>query len=257
MSVSIRQVLLLFCFLFGSLFAQVNTEALRKATLDAGIHPMLQMDIGYQSGNSEYLLLKGELRVDYLKNKSNLFLIANYQRGTQGSEAFLNRGFLHLRGMHHLQPFFSPEIFIQREFNDFTNLSERNLIGSGLRIRTFKWTSVPDSSKKILLFIGIGGMWEQELISGPDPDENQFRSTNYLSFYMQVNDGIQLKSICYFQISSSDAKDYRVLADNSLEFRFIQNLTFRTSLNLRYDHEPPLGIKKHDLEISNGFKWWF
>ncbi len=244
--------------IFGFAYAQINTEALRKLELKEGLYSGAQVDFGYQSGNSEYLTLKTMLRIDYLRRHNNFFLIVKYQRGAQAKQLFLNKGFIHLRGMHSWNKTITQEIFLQKEFDDFTSLSERNLIGGGLRLQLLARTGKADSLRKILLFAGVGGMYEREEVSGRiAEDQRLFRSTNYLSLFTRIDERVRMQLISYFQFAAAKREDYRILVDGSLEFKLTRQLFFQASLNFRYDSQPPVEIKKYDLEISNGIKVWF
>jgi len=56
----------------------------------------------------------------------------------------------------------------------------------------------------------------------------------------------------YYQFDVERFSDYRLLAEARLQFKITENFAFNTSMNFRYDSEPPIAIKKHDLELSNG-----
>ena len=150
----------LIALLFGSLLtAQVNTEAMRRADSSLGWHSNLSADAGLIAGNSNLVDLKGGLRFDYLAPGGHVFLVSQYQRGLQDTALFINKGFVHLRGVRSLRPGRALEGFVQQEFNEFINLRSRSLVGGGLRL---EFPSPADSTAGALgLNLGIGLMWER------------------------------------------------------------------------------------------------
>ena len=255
--------LLSILFLASLLTAQVNTEALRREDLSPGLHTTLGTDLGLIAGNSNLLQLKANLRFDYRKDGNHFFLVTQYQRGSTDT-LFINKGFAHLRGVKTLKPRLQVEGFLQREFNEFIALEDRQLAGGGLRIR---WRQRQDSSEKpppLQLNTGIGLMWERERIdttgkASGDPYHGAVaslvRSTNYFVVQWKVDDRLTLFSTTYYQVDLRRLSDYRILWEGRLGVNLTKRLSLTINLNLRYDSEPPTGIKPYDLEITNGVSY--
>jgi hypothetical protein len=253
---TLRILLLLFGIIGQLATAQINTEALRKNLDEEGLQGQLSFDLSLNSGNSEYLKLKLSPRIDYFFTPFSAFLVGSYQRGIQADKVFINKGFLHARFMRDLFRQHQVEFFIQKEFNDFIKLNDRDLIGSGLR---FQIINVNDDQRTVHFFLGSGLMWEHEVLvlSADNLEETQLRSTNYISVNWKENERFHLIAIAYFQQSLERGTDYRVLSDTSLIFKLTDNVVFRVSLNYRLDNEPPVDVKKYDLELSNGLNLMF
>ncbi|MBA7711287.1 hypothetical protein ES703_120245 [subsurface metagenome] len=245
------------------LSAQVNTEALRREDLTPGLHTTLGADLGLIAGNSSLLQLKSSLRFDYLTGGNHFFLVTQYQRGSTDT-LFINKGFAHLRGVKVLKPRLQIEGFLQREFNEFINLEDRQLAGGGVRIRWLQRQDTAEESPPLQLNTGIGLMWERERIdttgqASGDPYHGAVaslvRSTNYLVVRWQLDDRLALFSTTYYQVDLGRFSDYRVLWEGSLGVTLTRRLSLTINLNLRYDSEPPEGIKPYDLEITNGVSY--
>jgi hypothetical protein len=211
--------------------AQVNTEAMRKVDLTPGLHLDIGGDIGYIGGNSSLFQNRSHLRLDYVQDWGQLFLVANYHLGMKDQLLFINKGFSHFRAVKPIRSAFSGELFLQQEFNEFIQLNDRMLIGSGLRIKWNESEDSGESSQKLSLVTGVGLMWEREKIdAGPEGTEGDpvhgelaslLRSTNYVVF------------------------------------DWAPKSTIGFDLNLRYDSEPPGEIEPLDLELRNGFSYTF
>jgi len=247
------------------LSAQVNTEALRKEDLSPGLHTTLGADLGYIAGNSSLLQLKSNLRFDYRNGEHHFFFVTQYQQGSTDT-LFINKGFAHLRGVKALGPRVYVEGFLQREFNEFIDLEDRQLAGGGLRIRWQQRQEPSAKSPPVQLNTGIGLMWEREQIdtSGQAPGDpvhgavaGLVRSTNYLVVQWNIDSRLALFSTTYYQVDLRRFSDYRILWEGRLGFSITKRLALTINLNLRYDSEPPRGIKSYDLEITNGLSYRF
>ncbi|MBD3290963.1 DUF481 domain-containing protein [candidate division KSB1 bacterium] len=249
-----------FIFLLSAfrVFGQVNTETLRKSDLDKGLHGKVQFQLGLNTGNSEYLKMKSNFRLDYMAEDYYSFGVVEYQRGLEADELFINKGFAHVRYIHSLLSTLRWELFAQKEFNDFILLLDRNLAGAGLR-KSFILQPEKDGNRCYFkLHFGAGLMWENEEIdTDPDTETNIVRSTNYISIDWKIDDRLQLIHINYFQFDVENLPDYRVLAESTLSFSITKAFRFQTSLEFRYDNKPPLSVKKYDLELTNGVSFAF
>ena len=241
----------------------MNTEALRKEDLSPGLHTTLGADLGCIAGNSDLLQLKSNLRFDYLKGGNHFFLVTQYQQGSTDT-LFINKGFAHLRGVRALTLRLYVEGFLQREFNEFIDLEDRQLVGGGLRIR---WRQRQDSLEKpppLQLNTGIGLMWEREQIdttgqASGDPEHGAVaslvRSTNYLVVRWQLDDRLAFFSTTYYQVDPRRFSDYRVLWEGRLGVNLTRRLSLTINLDSRYDSEPPEGVKPYDLELTTGISY--
>ena len=264
LEISLTARLTLAALLLTSLLAaQVNTEALRREDLAPGLHTTLGADLGVIAGNSSLLQLKSNLRFDYRNGGNHFFLVTQYQQGRTDT-LFINKGFAHLRGVSTLRPRLQVEGFLQREFNEFINLEDRQLAGGGVRIRWLQRQDTAETPPPLQLNTGIGLMWERERIdtTGQAPGDpyhgavaSLVRSTNYLVVQWKVDDRLTLFSTTYYQVDLSSLSDYRVLWEGSLGVTLTRRLSLTINLNLRYDSEPPRGIKHYDLEITNGVSY--
>ncbi|UCH62326.1 MAG: DUF481 domain-containing protein [Fidelibacterota bacterium] len=246
------------------LFAQVNTEALRREELAPGLHTTLGADLGLIAGNSDLLRLKSNLRFDYLGGGNHFFLVTQYQQGSKDEQVFINKGFAHLRSVRALRRRLHAEGFLQREFNEFISLEDRQLAGGGLRIRWQQRGGSAETPPPLQLNTGIGLMWERERIdtTGNAPGDpvhgavaSLVRSTNYLVLRWRLDERLTLFSTTYYQVDLRRFSDYRLLWEGRLGVTLTKRLSLTLNLDLRYDSEPPGGIKPCDLEITNGVSY--
>ncbi|MEP7220820.1 MAG: DUF481 domain-containing protein [Bacteroidota bacterium] len=231
--------------------AQVNTEFLRRDSVRSGLHAQAGFSLAYQSGNSNFLTLAANGRIDWHAEALYTFLVANYERGRNDNDLFQNDGFLHLRLVYTLDSAVKLELFAQKEFNDFILLHDRELAGGGVRLRVFQ--VVGDSGALASLSVGVGGMFESELVDDPDLVRTSlFRSTNYLSFLWRINGQVGLNAVGYYQPALSRIADYRLLGEGGVAVALSNLLSLTINVHYRFDNEPPVGVRRFDLGITNG-----
>ena len=130
-------------------------------------------------------------------------------------------------------------------------MKDRNLAGSGLRYKI-------GSNDKINTFLGIGLMQENEIYDLViEPEKNLLRSTNYLSWNIKFTENTKFNNTVYYQFSSSDINDYRLLYDGSIDFSVNENLSFFIELNYRYDNDSHGDMGKSYVQLNNGIEFTF
>ena len=228
----------LLCISF--LYNQVNTESLRGNNLLPGIHHNLELDFAYISGNTEILNLNGSYRADYVSNSNwHGFFVWKYDRAFEKSkENFTYKGFGHLRATKPIKSHIYFEGFVQKEFNHFIDLENRELAGGGFRVNPFNQ-----------FYLGLGIMSETEKYQNNLHSQNFIKSTNYLNYSLKLFEILELQNILYYQFKLKDAGAYRILWDGKLTISGSKNISFHINCHYRYDLDSG---NPNYFEISNG-----
>ena len=227
------------------MLGQVNTEALRSGDENPGIQHNLEIDFAYISGNSEILDFYGSYQFDFLSNsKLQGFFIAEIDRSIEESDEgisiFTNKGFAHLRIS---RPIFSQvqlEGFLQKEFNHFIELKNRELAGMGLR-----------SNPIPAMYLGTGVMLEKEQyeVGGP---QNFMKSTSYLNYIFNCFESMDISNILYYQFKLNEPDDHRILWDGKLTLNSSRNISFHISCHYRFDVSELNPKGNSFFELRNG-----
>ncbi len=239
----------------SSMLSQVNTEALMRSTV-LGFGMRIGMNIGFNAGNSTFFRWQLDTRSDYRTTNFYTFLVGNLERGIANEKTFVFRGFLHYRAIWQQHPFFQPEFFTQREFNEFILLKDRLLVGSGLRLNLL-YLQPTDSTMTFKLTLGIGAMWENERFTDFNPETKLLRSTNYLAFLWRIPPRTTLQLVSYYQVDVHHPSDYRILLDGLLTLNLTDKLATTITLIYRFDNDPIPNVARFDLDIRNGFNYTF
>ena len=237
--------------------AQVNvftSETMKQMQLKAGWYNSINVDLAYNSGNTELLTLRTRFRTDYLSKTFHSFVFGSLQRGRKDGDLFTDKGMAHARMIQNITNSVLVESFVQKQFNESILLNDRNLVGGGLRFAFGSPTSWVNS------YFGTGVMWEHEKIDDSIKGEivtRILRSTNYINWTTQLEDHISTSATAYYQVSVSKISDFRFLFEGSVSFNLTEKLRFPFRMNYRFDNQPPSDIRKHDLEIFNGLSYTF
>mgnify|MGYP000117833460 FL=1 len=241
----------------GMLLAQINTEAMRSENVTDGFINKVNVDFGIEKADAEVIELAAAYRVDYFNPTGlHIFFILNYENGYEQKKGLdknqvVNKGFGHLRMTKMISSELFFEIFTQFGFNDFLLMKDRKLAGSGLRYKMV-------SNDRMNTFLGIGLMQENEIYDMVnEPEKKLLRSTNYLRWNINIAENTELYNTVYYQFSSSDINDYRLLYDGSIDFSVNENLSFFIELNYRYDNDPHGNMGKSYVQLNNGIEFTF
>jgi len=241
----------------GMLLAQINTEAMRSENVTDEFINKVNVDFGIEKADAEVIELAAAYRLDYFNPTGlHVFLILNYENGYEQEKGLdknqvVNKGFGHLRMTKMISSKLFFEVFTQFGFNDFLLMKDRKLAGSGLRYKMV-------SNDRMNTFLGIGLMQENEIYDiVNEPEKKLLRSTNYLSWNINIAKNTQLYNTVYYQFSFSDINDYRLLYDGSINFSVNEKLSFVIELNYRYDNDPHGNMGKSYIQLNNGIEFTF
>ena len=153
------------------------------------------------------------------------------------------KGFGHLRIAKPFLVYTDVEGFVQKEFNHFIDLENRELAGVGLRVNLYKE-----------IFLGSGFMSEMEEYQNLPQEHNFIKSTNYLNYTFKFLEIFEIQNIMYYQFKLEELDDYRILWDGKLTILGLKGVSFHINCHYRYDKS---SIKPNYFEISNGLGFQF
>ena len=234
----------------SSLNSQVNTEAMRGDNLLPGVQHNLEFDFAYIAGNAELIELNGSYRADYVSHSNwNGFFVWKYDRAFEKSReekedfTYTYKGFGHLRIVKPFMACTDVEGFLQKEFNHFIDLENRELAGFGFRVNPLKD-----------LYIGLGIMSETEKYQYLPQEQNFLKSTNYLNYSFKFLEIFEMQNIMYYQFKVKKLEDYRILWDGKFIILGLKGISFHINYHYRYDKN---SINANYFEISNGLGFRF
>jgi len=230
--------------------AQINIEQKRSQLENKGWGADLELYLTVNQGNTELVQFDNISSLAHRSDPHMGFLLLNFSTGESAGERILDKGMGHLRYNKMLNPTMFWEVFTQLEYDEFTLLELRWLLGSGPRI-------VLADQKKVNAALGVALMREYEELNlhrddGRTVKECAYLISSYLDVSLSINNIITFSNTVYFQPTLKDVDNFKVLNDASLTFQIINILSFKVTLNLKYDSQPPPEVKNLDLQLKNG-----
>lgn len=247
--------LLFFILTYFNSIAQINTERYRKDSDSIGFSAITDIEITAITGNTDFQFIDLGGRLNYNWGKSYTFLIAEGGFGWDDGEKIFNQALFHLRHVQSLNEFFQIEVFAQTNFNKKRLLTERELIGGGLRYKLL-------TNDNLKFRIGTSYFYEHEkydVSSSSIHGSNLFanRLSTYLTFEFDIKDDVKIMTVNYFQPQIEKWEDFRIISDVSLKVGLSSFVDLTVSFNLRYDSKPPETIKQTDTITKFGFSFNF
>ncbi len=227
--------------------AQVNTEALRDADDWRGVRGQLGATFGFASGNTDFLEVGTDARVDVHLERERAFVVAAVRYSEADGERFVDRSFAHARLSHRLVGPLWAEGFAQIEQNAQQLLEWRILTGGGLRLAVIERPTAG-------LAFGLTPMFEYENLSAEAMEERTrlLRASSYVAGRIRVNDRTAFAATVYAQPRPFRPADTRILGSLSAQVQATRWVALRVQANVRHDTDPPTGIERTDVLVENG-----
>jgi len=208
------------------------------------------LSINGNSGNkdkSEY----GISNIFRYSRNNNLFLfISGYNYAKSNNVVNEDDLYLHSRWINidFFKENIDSELFVQHEYDEFADISSRNLFGGGARFRLKNSTE----NKNYKITLGTGVFYEKERSISNNLDVNTFRANLYSQYVYQNKGEYPYKAFgtIYVQPSISEPDDYRVLAIGGFEFSVSENIKVVIETELKHNSTPFENIEKTDFEYG-------
>lgn len=185
-------------------------------------------------------------------DNTSLMAISKLSFATSNGDVLLSDGYAHVRGVINRRKKLSEEIFGQIQYNAIRGLEDRFLIGGGLRY------SIIDKGKYgILAGIGLIHEWENWVYDEVKSSTSILKSSNYISFYGDVNKQFSFNVISYYQASFQSLFVPRISLEVNLNLNITKRLSFTTGFTLYYDKKPVIPIDNFVFKLENGLGFRF
>jgi len=249
-------------FISHSLYAQiVNIEGRRMQTDSTRFVLNNDLYFSFDSiDNDDLYQISNDLSTQ-LKSKDLkkiYFLIGNYNLIHSAGSDLRDSWLLHLRFNYKLSSLFRIETFVQSQYNEFSNINRRNLVGAGVRFKfasneniTF-WT-YDDQRFVYSLYLGNSYMYEYEKIDAINTSFYNHRNSTYLSFNASLpKNNIEILNTVYYQPLYEDFSNYRILEQFKIEIPISEKFSINTAFNYSYLSKTTLYEKQSTASLSIG-----
>ena len=206
----------------------VNIESKRMHT--DSIRFVLNSDLlfNYTDNNGEYILQIGSNLTTQFKSKnlkSIYFLLGNVNLIRSKDEDFQNSYFLHARFNQKLSELVRFEAFLQNQNNKKLTISERNLLGVGLRLKIL-------DKNGTLAYFGNSYIYEIESVDDSDQKFYNHRNSSYISLNQSFKKyRLDITGTLYFQPLYDNIGNHRILSQFKAEMPLTKRISFSALYN--------------------------
>jgi putative salt-induced outer membrane protein YdiY len=231
--------------------AVVNLEQAIIGPTTDGFHTRMDLVASGASGNSEYKRTQFDLLTLWKDDRNTEFLQVQYAYGTSSNQIDTDNAFAHLRHRTEMDPTWGIEAFTQISRNPFARLTQRTLLGGGVRLILY------EEDKKSAGYLGLGAFQENEIrtevVGTTDVTHTEtLRANVYLILKYQLNDQVRFINNTFYQPALNDVANVRLLEQASLLVRLDDHLDLKISAEVTYDSIPPQTVQPRDVFYSTG-----
>jgi len=242
-------VLFFFVFFAPSLSAQLlNVERIRTIADTTGWHGDLGFDLTLNKYNDRLLKLGNRANTSYYSRLHNYIFLTNLEIINVDGASLVSSGYGHFRAIFLRENRFSPEMFLQYQYNNNLGLRGRSLAGAGVRYTFISRDGFTGRISSALMY-----EYERWRLSGDQSVENKFiKSSNNISLRGRLSDQSSLLVIGYYQARPDLFFLPRATLENQLNIRMSRWVTFSVSFVMTHDADPVIDIPKLTYELKNG-----
>jgi putative salt-induced outer membrane protein YdiY len=238
--------------------AQIVNVQSQIGEVPEGVSGQVDAAADFRRGNTNVLILSGAVTVRYKHDDHLVFAVAKGEYGEVGDpgSTFIKHTFEHLRYRLTLTPRFTVEAFAQHELDEFRRLKLRALAGAGGRFTLL-------GRANFSLVVGVAYMLEHEeldaKVGAADAGDSytNHRLSSYLMGGFKLNDQVALSESVYLQPRLDEPSDLRVLNETQLYVKLNDRFSFKTTLVLAHDSDPPDLLKDTDVVLQSGISYKF
>ncbi len=236
-------------------FAIVPIDAKIEAV--QGVSGGVGLAINGQAGNKD----EQEYNIDSVlryRDGSNLYVfIGDYNYSETNDERDEDELFLHGRwvSLNQFAESFDSELFVQYQYDEFADISSRELIGGNVRFRSAKST---DQSQRQTIF-GAGLFYETEQSELTEIRDNTVR-VNLYGKLLYEDEGAYPYSFsmtAYLQPAVNDFSDYRFLGIIALDYPIRPSLSVGFEVEVKHNSSPFIDVEKTDIEYGISLNYSF
>jgi len=229
----------------------LNVESMRIRTDTTGWFGEVGLSGSYIESESTVLQADARGLIEYKGKKSLILLLGNYNLLTGDGKSLVDNYMLHLRYNYKITKWLRWEVFGQYQQNEILSINQRILVGTGPRYKLA-------DNKKLRIYLGTLVMREFERESNPERTmHDDYRFSNYLSFNFTPVPNLEIVSTTYYQPQTSYFPDYRLLNQNSLNFKVGKHFVFSVNYVMAYDSRPAFEIVNRTTNLSSGLAYKF
>jgi hypothetical protein len=208
----------------------------------------LKFDFSLNKQNTAVMALGNETNLAHFTRNHVYYFLNQINLVMVDEKSLVSDGYFHIRGTYNRRRTWSPETFLQFQYNLNWGLKRRALAGATMRYKYLETPAIRGS-------VSTGLMVENEFwreSDEPAVEKTLLKSTTSLLLRGRLTEQAELVMIGYYQAPPASFFVPRITGDAKLNLKISDNLTFTTQFVLTYDAEPLIDVTKVVYRLTNG-----
>lgn len=247
-------LIVLSAVLFSDASAQIlNVERVRSGADSVGWGGEVGLDLTIEKYNDRVTGAENESALFYTSKNHNYILLSSLEVIDVDGASIISSGYVHVRSTFRSKKRFSPELFVQYQYNNNLGLTHRRLAGMGIRYRFL-------STERLSGTFSTGFMAENEEWNPEEGEniENTFlKSTSNIAFRGLLSEDASLLVTGYYQARPDQFLEPRATLESQLGVKLSQHITLAVSFVMTNDASPIIDIPKVTYELENSLIFTF
>ena len=213
----------------------VNIEDKRRTFDERGTYGNVDLGGSLNKNNNTVVTLNGALRVDRVRERTEVLLLADYRLVQVSGDNALNSGFGHLRFGYDLSEAWRWETFTQVQYSEQLRLRLRFLLGSGPRLRLYE-------REGRRAYLGVLAMYEYDEVAEGKFIYQDFRASSYLTLAVTLYENVNLSNTTYYQPVLYNWQS-RISSVTGIEISLGERLSLTSNYSITHDARLVQGIE--------------
>ena len=250
-SISKTVVIALFFFQHNALHSQIiNIENRRFYNDTTNLVGRIKFGLTGFNNTSDIFEIGSSLNTQYKNGNNKFMIVADLHVMKSNAVKVDNTAYVHFRYNYSLSKLYAIELFCQTQYNDIIKISNRSIVGTGLRLNVVK-------TNKNHLFYGLGAFYEHQENNFDKILWNIVRLNTYLTYHYQVSPFIEFTNTFYYQPNVSNFSDLRIYNEFALIIDISKRFGFESGCFVLYANRHGIGIPhviyKYDNKLTYSF----
>ncbi|MCG2590331.1 DUF481 domain-containing protein [Rhodohalobacter sulfatireducens] len=239
---------------FADASAQIlNVERVRSGADSTGWGGEIGLDLTIEKYDDRVTTAENESALFYTSKNHNYILLSSLEFVDVEGSSIINSGYVHARSTFRSKKKFSPELFLQYQYNNNLRLAKRQLVGTGIRYRFL-------SKGRLSGTFSTGFMAENEEWNpkeGTNIENTFIKSTSNVALRGSINEATSLLLIGYYQARPDLFFEPRSTLESQLGVKLSRHITLAISFVMTNDARPIIDIPKVTYELENSLIFTF
>lgn len=247
-------LIVLFTLLITDVSAQIlNVERARSGADSTGWGGETGFDLTIEKYDDRVTTAENESAIFYSSKNHHYILLSSLEFVDVDGSSVINSGYVHTRSTFWNKKRFSPELFLQYQYNNNLRLTNRRLAGAGIR---YRFLSIGRLSGTFSTgFMAENEEWDPE--EGENIENTFLKSTSNLALRGSLSESASLLLIGYYQARPDLFFEPRATLESQLGVKLSRHVTLAVSFVMTNDASPIIDIPKVTYELENSLIFTF